>query len=454
MAFAMGISLTFSAAIAESTAAEIRRDKFDQALPAIMRKHKVDMWIHVTREAIPDNFAKYELGTESGVVVFIDSGEERVERMVLGRRWGSTQRQRDAPLTSVETTGAYDYIAPSVMVREMPSTPMTEHDYRFKGLSEFVNAHDPKKIAVNYIDDLGPWPTDRRTSDGISHTDYRLLANELGKRFTARIISSEYLILDYIAWKVPLEVKQLEKMALTRVANARRLFDEVEPGVTRVDESGVTIFRRMRTGQSQRGRSAGWENAIIIGGDIVAAPSEGLYGYVLKPDETDAPDEIQRLWQAYLKVEKVLRQSIRAGRRPVEIVEDYTADFKKQGIVVRANQLHMEIPKNDYPAYMKGFDPTQLHISIDSHAQMKGARPEPVETYFAPRIGSLGPDWSHHIPLTDNHHFVIEYFFYMPSPGPEGKDNYLLWWAHEEALVGKRGVKYLSPPQKELILIR
>lgn len=42
----------------------------------------------------------------------------------------------------------------------------------------------------------------------------------------------------------------------------------------------------------------------------------------------------------------------------------------------------------------------------------------------------------------------------MPSPGPEGMDQYLLLWDHEEALAGEEGIEYLSPPQTELLLIQ
>ena len=193
-------------------------------------------------------------------------------------------------------------------------------------------------------------------------------------------------------------------------------------------------MRRMRTGQSQRGRSEGWEDAVVQGGDIVTNPSIGMYAYVLRDGETEPPPEIQELWAEYLKVDAILAETIKAGLTPREIIADYTARFEEAGIVVRDNQLHMVSAKNDYPAYVAGFDTTKTHISMDSHGQTKGARPQSVETYFGPRIGSLGPDWSKDIPLAPYHHFVIEYFFYLPSPAAEGQDQYLLWWAHEEAL--------------------
>ena len=50
---------------------QIRREKFDQVLPQAMKKNKIDMWIHVMRIAIPDAFGAEELGSTSGVFVFV-----------------------------------------------------------------------------------------------------------------------------------------------------------------------------------------------------------------------------------------------------------------------------------------------------------------------------------------------------------------------------------------------
>jgi len=210
----------------------------------------------------------------------------------------------------------------------------------------------------------------------------------------------------------------------------------------------------MSRGLSQRGRSAGWENSVIQGGDIVAAPSAGMYAYVLRDGETEPPAEIQRLWAEYLKVDRILAETIRAGLTGREIAENYTRRFAEEGVVVQAEQLHMAVPKNDFPAYSAGFDPGLTHLSVDAHGHMKGARPRSIETYFGPRIGSYGPDWALDMPLQPNHHFVIEYFFYMPSPGENGEDEYLLWWDHEEAIATPNGIEYLTPPQTELYLIR
>ncbi len=435
---------------------QIRRDKFDLILPEVMRERGVDMWIHVMREAIPDSFGADELGATSGVFVFTDRGGDRIERAILGRRWGARQRERVASEFEdpIERLGAYDIIGTPVFVREPVSGPMTEYDYRFKGLRAFVAARDPQRIAVNFKRDLAPWPTYGGIDDGLSHTDYVLLAAELGEKYADRLVSSEYLITDYIHRKVPSEIELLKRMRAEAVARAERAFAAIEPGVTPTRGNGVTVFHRTSTGLSQRGRSAGWENSVIQGGDIVAAPSVGMYAYVLRDGETEPPAEIQRLWAEYLKVDRILAETIRAGLTGREIAENYTRRFAEEGVVVRAEQLHMAIPKNDFPAYSAGFDPGLTHLSVDAHGHMKGARPRSIETYFGPRIGSYGPDWALDMPLQPNHHFVIEYFFYMPSAGENGEDQYLLWWDHEEAIATPSGIEYLTPPQTELYLIR
>ncbi len=439
----------------EAANRKIRRDKFDLVLPEIMRERGVDMWIHVMRESIPDSFGIDELGSASGVFVFTDRGGDRIERAVLGRRWGATQRGwGETDYRYVEESGAYDIVAPAVRVQEPVGGPETEYDYRFEGLRDFVSERDPDVIAVNFKQELGPWPTYRGEIDGLSHTDYLLLSGELGERYVSRLVSSEWLIMDYINHQVPSEVELLKRLRRDELWLFEDALDAIEPGVTRIDETELTIMRRMRTGQSQRGRSEGWEDAVVQGGDIVTNPSIGMYAYVLRDGETEPPPEIQELWAEYLKVDAILAETIKAGRTPREIIEVYTARFEEAGIVVRDNQLHMVSAKNDFPAYVADFDTTKTHISMDSHGQTKGARPQSVETYFGPRIGSLGPDWSKDIPLAPYHHFVIEYFFYLPSPAAEGQDQYLLWWAHEEALATEDGIEFLSPPQQELILIR
>jgi hypothetical protein len=441
---------------------QIRREKFDLVLPEAMRKYKVDMWIHVMRVTIPDRFGEEGLGSSSGLFVFTDRGGDRIERAVLGRRWGATQRERGEGDTQfLEKCGAYDIIHDPVFVVEPVSSPETEYDFRFKGLREFVEARDPQCIAVNYRDNLGSWPT-RRINDGISFTDYRLLVQELGQKYAHRLVSSEYVMMQYQITPVPSEIKLLKKYRKDELKLVKKAFAAIKPGVSKVEDLGrtgdwevdIVVFRRMKTGQSQRGRSAGWENAVVQGGDIVAAPSQGVFGYVLYEGETEPHPDIKKIWAEYLKIDRIFAETIKAGLTSREIMQEYHRRFDEAGVIVKRPQLHMFQPKNNFPVYSMGCDPEKTIISVDCHGKGKGAQSRKHDIYMGPRIGSYGPDWVYDIPLSPNHHFVLEYFFYMPSPGPEGMDQYLFFWNHEQAIATPEGVEYLSPPQKELILIR
>ncbi len=431
----------------------IRQERFDLVLPQAMRKNNIDMWIHVMRVAIPDPFGAEELGSTSGVFVFTDRGGDRIERAVLGRRWGATQREREERDTLVEDSGAYDIIHEPVFIQEPLTSPMTEYDYRFKGLREFVEARDPKRIAVNFKHDLASWET-AREHDGISYTDYLLLTAELGDKYADRLVSSEYVMMDYIINPVPSEIALLKRMRKEEVERANKAFSDIVPGVTKNRDVGVTLFSRRTTGISQRGWNPGYENMVIQRGDIVASPSQGLFAYVLREGETEPPPEIKKLWAEYLKIDKILADTIRAGLTAREIIQMYERKFDDAGIIVRGPQMHMVQPKNNFPVYATGFDPEKTHLSIDAHGMGKGARRSKYQELYGPRIGSYGPEWTYDIPLPPNHHFVMEYFFYMPSPtSDEREDQYLLFWNHEQAIATENGVEYLSPPQKDLIII-
>ena len=103
---------------------QIRREKFDLVLPRVMRENGVDMWIHVMRDAIPDAFGAQEFGSTAGVFVFTDRGGDRIERAVLGRRWGDSHAGETWRVhwdtRRVEESGAFDIIEDAVLVRQPP----------------------------------------------------------------------------------------------------------------------------------------------------------------------------------------------------------------------------------------------------------------------------------------------------------------------------------------------
>ena len=259
---------------------QIRRDKFDLIVPKIMRDRGIDMWIHVMREPIADPFGE-DLGGTSGVFIFTDRGGGRIERAIIGRRWQTSiyQVKRSEYVDPLAPLGAYDVIGDPVLVIEPLSSPKTEYDYRFEGLREFVEARNPQRIAVNFREHLVPWATFAKTDDGISHVDYKLLTKELGETYAGSLVSSEYLIMDYNVSPVPSEIQLLKKMRADALANVDQTLASIEPGVTRTRDLGITVIRPVQDEQF------GWDDAVVQGGDVLAAPTEGRFAYVLREGE-------------------------------------------------------------------------------------------------------------------------------------------------------------------------
>ena len=234
----------------------------------------------------------------------------------------------------------------------------------------------------------------------------------------------------------------------------KKAFAEIVPGVTKNRDVGVTVFRRRGTGVSQRGRTPGHEDVVIQGGDIVAAPSQGMFAYVLREGETEPPPDIQKLWAEYREIDRDSGRDHQGGN-------DAPRDRQELHGEVRRGRDHSQgRPAASVRRRGTIFPPTLRALIRERPTSISTAMPwgkvpgsRKFENYFGPRIGSNGPEWMWDIPLPPNHHFVLEYFIYMPWPSSEHEDQYLFWWNHEQALATENGVEYLSPPQEELYLI-
>ena len=172
---------------------EIRMEKFDRILPRVMRDNNIDMWIHIIRSWIPDPL-RFELGSNSGVFIFTDYGGDRIERIAF-----SNQLRDPTIYDKVIKENTRDESIIGNAFRdgtpvEQPGSPM-ELDIRFAGLQKLVIERQPKNIAVNYMDDFSTASSSEFSplTDGISHKDYNLLIETLGKKYAKRVKSAEYL---------------------------------------------------------------------------------------------------------------------------------------------------------------------------------------------------------------------------------------------------------------------
>jgi len=417
---------------------EIRRDKFNIYLPQVMRENKIDMWIHVIRPWATDPL-DYEFGSNSAIIIFTDRGDDGIERAVFN--YGE----------NVTDPGAYDIIGKEAAdldqqnfyVSENPEKALeSELSLRFQGLGAFVAERDPQRIAVNYSEtlSLAEGSEVRTLTDGISHTDYLLLEKELGDKYAKRMVSAEYLILDYLSRRTEKEIeyhKQMGNIANEYLANE---FAKIVPGKTKLEDLAQNVFVRDHDGNEHAGDDYVIQRGDLIGilygaGDMrrIMDADTGGNAYVLREGETGLPPEVKKIWADAMKVRAILKKHIKAGPTAGETLQLLIRKLEEAGFVY--------IDRDEYD---KNADPEKTQVHLDLHAMGKGV--------LSPRISPMGPrwHWDRKIPLY--HTFTFEYMVHMPVP-KWGKGKHLYIVFHDGVIITERGVEFPYPPAQGIHII-
>jgi Xaa-Pro aminopeptidase len=404
---------------------QIRLEKFDLVLPEVMRENGVDMWITVNREGFDDplteDFGKGYTGSY-GYYVFTDRGEGRIERAILG-----------VGTALVEDNGAYDIIG-------SPDE-----------LKAFVEERDPQSIALNYARNIG-------AADGLSYTSYQKLTEELGSKYAERFVSAEKLASDFRSRRVASEVAAFAWAGEMSRNIAERAFSNevITPGKTTLAD--VAWWMREQQFENNLGTSFGMPSVYITGPDGIAAVSNDQviqrgdflaidwgvgylnfftdmkrHAYVLKEDETDLPDSIQKAFDNGRAVRDILKNNIKAGR---------TASDTYDLLVDKINEAGF--------SYMEAFnqtsdDPDDIDVIIGSHSVGN------LGHGIGPSIAWFNPERMTYMIVPSNL-LSIELFAYTAIPEWGGKK--LRIPLEDDAIVTERGVEWLYPVNQKVLLIR
>ena len=421
---------------------EIRMEKFDRILPRVMRDNNIDMWIHIIRSWIPDPL-RFELGSNSGVFIFTDYGGDRIERIAF-----SNQLRDPTIYDKVIKENTRDESIIGNAFRdgtpvEQPGSPM-ELDIRFAGLQKLVIERQPKNIAVNYMDDFSTASSSEFSplTDGISHKDYNLLIETLGKKYARRVKSAEYLIMDYLAGRVPMEIELYKKFGVIAAENLDREFNKVIPGITKLSELEGNVFLRVPDGREIHASDP--EPYVLKRGDLftilhgagnkIFHSDLGGNAYILRKGETELPAEIKEIWEHAMNVRKILKKHIRPGRTAGETLNLLIRKIEEAGYYY-----------NPIDHYAEGVDPKKTQIHLDCHAVGRSG-------LLGPRISPLGPDWVRNMNIPLLHTFTFEYMVHMPVP-KWGKGKHLYIAFHDGAVVTDKGVVFPYPPDQGIRII-
>lgn len=314
--------------------------RLERVLPALMRQHKVQMWLVICREynedpvffslIAPTQFA----ARRRTIYVFFDRGPEKgVERLALGggSQGGRYTVYRDPEVENREIYGEGQWVL----------------------LKKLIAERNPANIAVNISQT-------HAFSDGLSAGEREKLEETLGPEYVKRFVRAEDLALELIETRLPEMLPTYRQMMLTVHSLISRAFSNevIKPGVTtnqdivwwlrqQVNNLGlgtwfhpsVRVQRQARTGVNLLAEDA----AVVIERGDVLHVDFGItamrlntdtqhMGYVLREGEKDVPAGIKRALLSTNRLQDLLMERMKPGRTGNEVLADTLSAMKAAGI--------------------------------------------------------------------------------------------------------------------------
>jgi Xaa-Pro aminopeptidase len=336
--------------------ADLQRDwlkkRLDTFLPALMRKHEIDLWVVPMREynedpifsavTAPETFA----ARRRTIYVFFDScaasgaapGPSCVERIALGgtSQGGVFQARRSTK-------------AAAGNVGRGPQAELWG-DEQWQALKTLVEERRPKVIGI-----------DRSTvfafTDGLSSGELKGMSAALGDAWAAKFKDAEGLPLELIASRLPEEEIFYKKMqelvwslteemfsSATITLNRTKTSDLVWWWRQRVNDLGLGTWFQPSIDVQRRGATAEQlgDDPVIMPGDVLHC-DVGItvarlntdtqhLAYVLKPGERDAPAGLKKALSNANALQDIVMDAIKPGRTGNEILGAARAAMKARGI--------------------------------------------------------------------------------------------------------------------------
>lgn len=295
--------------------------RLTRVLPALMRKHGVEMWLVICREynedpafwslVSPTTFA----ARRRTMYVFYDRGEKGIERLALGggSQGGLYEVYRDPELPDAELVGKLQWTL----------------------LRRLIEDRKPATIAVN---------VSARTafSDGLSASERDTLFDTLGPEWSKRVVFADGLAEEYIAQRIPeMLPTYTHMMEIVHHLIGRAFSNEViTPGKTtnedvvwwlrqQVNQLGLDTWfqptvRVQKPGTEDVSFLAERDPVVIERGDVLHTDfgitalrlntDTQHMGYVLREGETEAPAGIRKALENAKRVQDIHLEEMKPGR--------------------------------------------------------------------------------------------------------------------------------------------
>ncbi|WP_257451706.1 aminopeptidase P family protein [Archangium lipolyticum] len=320
------------------------RERMDTALPMLMRKYGIEMWVVPMREynedpvfpalVSPTTFA----ARRRTIYVFHDRGPQLgVQRLALG---GGSQG------------GVYETRRAQMQVDRGGTTRQAElwGPDQWKVLKAVLEERKPQVIGINVSRTFA-------FADGLTHGEYEGMAEALGPEWTAKMKPAGGLAVDLIAWRSADEERfyaDLTKVAWNIIETG---FSNqvVIPGKTRtsdvvwwmrqrVNDLGLGTWFQPSVEVQRQGKTEAelGEDPVIERGDVLhcdfGVTALGLntdtqhMGYVLREGETDAPAGLKAALARSNRLQDIVFEELRPGRTGNEILKASLERMRAEGI--------------------------------------------------------------------------------------------------------------------------
>src|SRR6056297_3818797 len=317
---------------------EILEERFNTLLPKLMDEAGLDMWVLISREY----------------------NEDPVLRTMLPAKWLNARRRtiilfyRDKEKNTIDKLAVARY---NVGKNIESAWDKEKEPDQWKRLMQLIAERNPKKIGLNFS-------KDHNIADGLDKTDYDEFMANLPKKFSSRVASAEQLAVRWIETRTDREMviyNQLVDITHDIIAEA---FSEkvITPGITTTSEVEWWMRQKVtdlgletwfhptvdiqRTSEELVGHlysfSGRPEDMIILPGDLLHCDFGITYlrlntdcqelAYVLKPEETKAPDFLINGLKDGNRVQDFLTANMIKGRTGNEILAKALSEATATGL--------------------------------------------------------------------------------------------------------------------------
>jgi Xaa-Pro aminopeptidase len=410
---------------AQSPWPEIRKERLQTLLPQAMDTTKIDAWLIICRENDNDPLAPH-VGCEN-------AGKTAVFLFYFDKQGGKKRFVSKAFSPNGEATALADINLLDVVI------PVARNQDAVEVAVDFIKQQDFTSIAINRS-------SKNAQADGLSSTQYEKLSTLLGSSFTARLTSSEKLVYEYLAIKLPSEVEIMRQAAALTAKWQIEAYQQIEVGKTTDADVARFLKQKMReygvtdawapdqnpnvVSGTDRGHSHA-TNRVIQAGDVIQTDF-GIrvydrwvtdiqrFAYVLKANETSPPKDIMHYWESAKKGREAAFGAMKPGNTGQQV-------DKAQRIVMQET--------NSLPVMWSTGHPVG-YVAHDSGPSFSGGNGKPREASL--------------FPLKEGMTFAFDGFhsWIMPNGLPKTIS------VEEMVVITPAGAEYLIPAQQDLVLVK